>query len=100
MSLRRSDQDAIYVNLTWMASLCLLWFCGDWKGLTDYLITGGSVLQGGALPIWINKLTAAKKGVVVRALSLLKLYSLNYTGHTIFHFLVSWAAYKHIKVFL
>ena len=55
-----------------MASLCLLWFCGDWKGLTDYLITGGSVLQGGALPIWINKLTAAKKGVVFRALSLLK----------------------------
>ena len=72
-----------------MASLCLLWFCGDWKDLTDYLITGGSVLQGGALPIWINKLTAAKKGVVVRALSLLKLYSLNYTGYTIFHFLVS-----------
>ena len=66
-----------------MASLCLLWFCGDWKGLTDYLITGGSALQGGALPIWIYL------GVVVRALSLLKLYSLNYTGHTIFHFLVS-----------
>ena len=72
-----------------MASPCLLWFCGDWKGLTGYLITGGSVLQGWALPIWINKVSAAKKGVVFRALSLLKLYSLNYTGYTICHFLVS-----------
>ena len=71
-------------------SLVVLW---GWEGL-NWLRVAQSCKEGHC-PIWISKVSAAKQGLVFRALSLLKLYSLNYTRYTIFHFLTS--VLNHIK---